>query len=590
MIGDTREKTEKICWKNLSLKTQMILCILGVSIGALVFSTIIYYKTAREYIEKKNEQYICDVTVQLSKTIEEFLSQVDVMTKETAYGNQIQAVLHNQNEASAEELYSYLLGMVRTVDGVDSVSIFDLQGQGYYGYKYGKINLFYDITSEPWFSDLEKTERNFCYMPEQSQNVVLNNETYLNYVRIIRSVKTLKPIGVLVCQINLEKMESLLTGLNTDFAIVDDIGNVLVENSKYDASVYQMLAEEYGEGTDVGYFHRDKQNSYYVTISRMDRNGWKVISATDGEELLNGISSFYRTSLLVMIGVILVIIALSCFFMQSILRSFQSLLDGAAEIEKGNFDYHIMANTNKEVRVLAERFHRMSLRLKELFIDIQKQEEQKRKLELEALSYQITPHFLYNTLSSVKYMAIMQKAVGIEKIVDSLVFMLQKTFRKKSQYITLREEMELVNAYLKIMNIRYMNQLDVSLDIDDDLLPCTCINLMIQPIIENAVFYGSTGQSSKTQIKLSIQKQDEDIYIAVWNNGKPIEKEKLQILLDDTVPVNSIGLRNVQHRIQACFGKEYGITIMSEEGKGTETIIKIPYKMGEINDYSNDCR
>lgn len=584
------KKIYKVYWGNLSLKMQMIICILFVSIGALITSTILYYKFVREYVEEKNERYTYDVTKQLSRTLEEFLSQIDVMTKEIAYGNQIQSVLHGESGASAEEIYSYLVGMVRMVGGVDSATVFDLEGKGYYGYKYGKINLFYNMTEQPWFSELENGERSFCYMPDQEQNLILNDEQYLHYIRVIRSVKSLKPIGVLVCQVNMKKLESLLNDLNMDFGIVDKTGNVLVKNSRYDSSVYQMLAEKYGEGEDIEYFHQDREKSYYVTIMRMERNGWNVISTIDEEEMLSGISVLYKNSLLVMVLIIIAIVGLSCFFLQSILQSFQSLLSGAEEIDKGNFDYHITANTNKEVQILAERFHRMSMHLKESFQSIQEQEKQKRKLEMEALSYQITPHFLYNTLSGVKYMAIIQKASGIETIIDSLVFMLQKTFRKTSEYITLREELELVKAYLKIMNIRYMNQLEVSIDVDEKLLSCICIHLMIQPIIENAVFYSSDEAGSKRKIKLSIHQEGENICIEVWNDGKAMDKEKLRILLDDTVPVKSIGLRNINHRIQLYFGKEYGVALTSEEGQGTKTIVRIPYWTEEKHDYGIDCR
>ena len=213
-------------------------------------------------------------------------------------------------------------------------------------------------------------------------------------------------------------------------------------------------------------------------------------------------------------------------------------------------------------------------------------EKQQKDLEYKILQSQINPHFLHNTLNSIKWMATIQNATGISEMTTALSRLLKSITNRTDQIIPIKEELELLNNYMIIQQYRYGGTITINYNIgSDDLYDCSILRFSLQPLVENSIFHGIEAKGENGTILISIEKIGDDILIKIRDNGVGITKELIKKVLSGNEETSSdffqhIGIYNVHRRIQYAFGEEYGISIESEPLKYTETSIRIPYTKG----------
>jgi len=223
----------------------------------------------------------------------------------------------------------------------------------------------------------------------------------------------------------------------------------------------------------------------------------------------------------------------------------------------------------------------MSSELKQLVSRIQKEEKEKAMAEIRALQSQINPHFLYNTLGSVKWIASMQKADKIVEMTEALISILRYTAKLESSMVTLREEIDNIRNYIIIQNVRYYNRIQLQIQVDDSLLGSRMPKLILQPIVENAIFHGFAELEDEGIITVRAHRYDEGIQIEISDNGAGIDPATAEWLnrelrSAENIQTSGIGLPNVQRRIQLHYGDRYGIGFHSAQGQGTTFVITLP--------------
>ncbi len=214
-------------------------------------------------------------------------------------------------------------------------------------------------------------------------------------------------------------------------------------------------------------------------------------------------------------------------------------------------------------------------------------EKEKSSLELKMLQAQINPHFLYNTLDSIKWIAVIQKNSGIVKAVTALSGLLKNMAKGFHEKVTVEKELEFVNDYVTIEKLKYVELFDVQIQMDDPgLSRAKIVKLTLQPLIENAIFSGIEPSGKSGTILIHIYEQDGLLYLVVRDDGVGIPPERIQSLLEDTEKLkgdrmSSIGMANVDRRIKLTYGEDYGLTIRSEVGAYTEITVKVPLEYAE---------
>jgi two-component system sensor histidine kinase YesM len=252
-------------------------------------------------------------------------------------------------------------------------------------------------------------------------------------------------------------------------------------------------------------------------------------------------------------------------------------------VSRGDFKPDSSIEWANELGDIGRGINKLSLDLEELIENRIADEKEKKDLEYKVLQNQINPHFLYNTLNSIKWMAAVQGADGIADMTTSLSRLLRSISKGTKLLIPLSEELSLVKDYFNIQNYRYGGTIKLDIECEDDkLLDNLIIKFTLQPIVENAIFHGLEPKGNVGNIKISINKSSEtNLEISVWDNGVGISKEKIEMVLsDDNVSPSEffkdIGIANVQKRLQYEFGPDYGIKIESVVNEYTKMIITIP--------------
>ena len=226
-------------------------------------------------------------------------------------------------------------------------------------------------------------------------------------------------------------------------------------------------------------------------------------------------------------------------------------------------------------------------------------EKQKRDYEYQMLQNQINPHFLYNTLASIKWMATVQNAPGIAEMTTALSRLLKDISKGENRFIALSEELSLLMDYYTIMKYRYGGTIRVEIKTDDEqLLGCQIIKFTLQPIVENAIFHGIEPKGSSGTISIHVFKNESsDLQVDITDDGVGMDENMIQSLLSErydkskTTFFKRIGIANVHNRIRLEYGSKYGISIRSKLGSFTTVTILLPYiQTSTFTDKSNDMR
>lgn len=285
---------------------------------------------------------------------------------------------------------------------------------------------------------------------------------------------------------------------------------------------------------------------------------------------------------LVFLSSIVVGASLSLLFTRYLTRPIMRLIQHMDVISSGNFSRNPDIESNDELGIIGRQINEMSSHVSVLMENRIRDEQEKMNLEIKMLQAQINPHFLYNTLDSIKWIATMQHNAGIVKVVSALSSLLKNMAKGFNEKVTVRQELDFLDNYITIEKIRYIELFDVDISIEDPALyDARIIKLTLQPLVENSIFSGIEPSGKPGLIQIHVFSQDQVLYIRIRDNGVGISEENIARLLTDTSRVSKnymsgIGLPNVDRRIKLVYGQEYGIKIDSELGVYTCVTVSLP--------------
>lgn len=273
---------------------------------------------------------------------------------------------------------------------------------------------------------------------------------------------------------------------------------------------------------------------------------------------------------LLMIGVAL---TMTLYTYMSISHPIDHMVQTCQAISDGNMEIRIQDTGNDELAYLSDNIDGMVTEIQLLLEQRQSSEARKRELELRMLQYQINPHFLFNTLNTLRLVAQMNQDRVVSEGIRSLSELLKNTLINDHEFITIQEEIDNLRHYFSIQAIRYAGSFHVNYEIDEELSGYFLPKLILQPLAENSVLHGSFNDGTIMEICISCRKDGDDILLEVRDKGKGFDMNDAS-----TVPkgLGGIGNRNVNDRIHLYFSDDYGLTITSSPGRGTQCIIRIP--------------
>ncbi|MGO4545143.1 sensor histidine kinase [Paenibacillus sp. 2TAB23] len=324
--------------------------------------------------------------------------------------------------------------------------------------------------------------------------------------------------------------------------------------------------------------------SYTVVSRSSDYTGWTTLALIPMDSLLSESANLRKLMVEVSVFVLVVVLICSLQVSSRITINIRRLKSMMMRVKDGNLTFPMKEiKTKDEVGELYYVFISMVDELKRLLEGIRISEKEKREAELTALQAQIRPHFLYNSLNTIKYLAKLNGVPNIEEVSGSLIELMRGVLGNSSEYLSVREELDYVQSYISIVKYKYMQPIPVYEEIEDEsLLECRVPKLMLQPIVENAIMHGIGSLEEGGAVIIRVCGEKHNLRIEVTDNGKGMTQEKMDVLLGEKSKgeapsrFSGMGVRNVHERIVRMSGEPYGVKLYSELGLYTKVVITLP--------------
>ncbi|MBS4210631.1 sensor histidine kinase [Bacillus sp. FJAT-50079] len=419
-------------------------------------------------------------------------------------------------------------------------------------------------------------------------------EPVISIVKRIINPQTLQPFGMLVLDVNYKRLDDVANKVrpgNTGFLyIVNDEGRY----------IYHPNAEKIGRVADGAILPFKQQNASFLTFnestkqfltwSRSDVLKWNFITSIPYSELMQGANSIRKmifiTSLIFMVIAYVMGVGLAASWINPVKRLHRFI----KKVEVGDFSGKVPVESKDEIGMLTHGFNHMVERLSTLMDEVYasrlnevEMNLRQKDTELKMLQAQINPHFLYNSLDTIRGMALEREMDDISIMAESLARLLRYNIKGESSIVTIKQELEIGRMYLQIQKYRFEEKLLYQFDIPTWALEKKIAKFTLQPILENCIVHGLEPQTGQTNITISVQTFDEESFVLLISDTGPgievdqLEKMRLELKRDISKnEVNHIGMMNVHKRIKHLFGEDYGIYIESSLNKGTTVGIKLP--------------
>ncbi len=591
----------------MSIRNRLIVYfILAVLIPTAVISITIYLKSSSIITSKTDQLIEKNLTTAETSIIQKFETADDVAIL-ISFNAQLMEVLAKdkpQNTVMIIDEISTLNGILEgyylsNLSNFTRTTLFPkiymLDRAEYKGYRFSdKVFDISEIQNEKWYQEFSSGL--FLVVGFNKLNTLVNT---IESIKVARKLYAIKPSGVqysALLTIDIETnyfndiLESVKTAPNGTAFIIDANDNVILSTKNFAAAkpvVDQRFRKKYrGGGSYTSWIEKIHGVATLVSVKQINQIGWKIVATAPVNELNGELISFNQLVLLV-IGIACVLACLiAVLFVNDIANPIRKLVQSMSGVKGGNFDINLSYKRNDEFAFLINQYKTMMREIKELIDQLyiselnKKQAEVKaREYELKALQAQINPHFLYNTLDSINWLAIKYQAEDISIMVKSLSNFFRYSLNRGKTEIRLEEEKKQIESYLMIQRIRFQEKLDFRVEFAPEILKCKTIKLILQPIVENAILHGIEKRKGEGLITITGRKVADRIEIVIADNGAGADIEELnRILTDEADPETAFGIRNVNERIKHFFGATYGMTFALNAAGGVTAVITIPFR------------
>jgi len=418
------------------------------------------------------------------------------------------------------------------------------------------------------------------------------NDLVLPLTRVIKDFESLADIGYLLVNLDgakiLDRIGQIRLGDTGGFFVVDERGTIVIDRRM--ERVGQPLANpalrSWASRGDEAEFEYEEGGVRYYNIKQPLNNGWSVVGSVPVHEITDELTSMRRMIWTSAAGFALLAVAIGLILARQVTKPIQRLTSQMKMAEGGDFTVRTEIRSQDEIGHLSRQFNKMIKRIDELVREVRVVQESKREAELRAVMHRINPHFLFNTLSTIKWLIRYNQSTKAYEALSSLVLLLETNMGKKGSFVTLAEELDIVAQYLSILEIRYDTKFRLHLDVDDEAAAFPVPRMLVQPIVENAVFHGLVPAGGGGDIWIGAHAAGDAVEIEIRDNGKgidPGELEKLAGSLDaGSSGMTGIGLAHVREWIRLYYppGSEMRIA-GTGPGGGTVVAMKLSKPAGD---------
>lgn len=572
--------------KNLSIKNKFIVILLiFMVLPTCVLFGWTYKKVSGNWIEKEYVNQSNELG-NILKTTELQLNEYETIAyKIYQSGDRLKTVKTEQEKRiplNYVQMTNYLRGIQGEDAYIESVYFFSEKDEVFLQDSHASKNYVDKYESMNWESGIREKNGAVTWIPTYILSDNKGNE--LRYFSCAVLVKDLdssawKPLGIFVLNIDLSLFSDLFELLGqqgdvTTYLIADDNGSIIWSNhlnaaEQVDDSFFSEIKNSEESCSEQSY----KGEPYVVTKLRSSYNGWNYISMKRKAEVTKS-ANWVLTMIILQLFLIILGTILGGYMMQYyIIHPIQKMVVAMSVPEQELMGKRLTIDQEDEIGKLYQSFNEMNARIENFIEKNREMNKKEKEYQIQALNAQINPHFIYNTLDTLHWMAMDIPAPDICRLITSFSDILRYSISKKESMVTLKDEIACIQNYINIYEERYEMPLG-KFDIDERIYPYKTFKMLLQPIIENCIVHGFAKNMDQAVIEVTGCMEEEDAVIKIRDNGSGISQERIDYVL--STDSDRVGLSNINQRLKLLYGEEYSLKIISAKGEGTTIILRFP--------------
>lgn len=599
----------KMLIKNLKLKEKMILYFAASASGIVILFGLIHYQMSAFRITAEAKQNTAQMIGNACSDINELFLQTyqvcSAMNDDIGMQRLVRKEFASQKEMFSSDLEGSMELMVLPSYNKDIFGVYVLGDNGG-RYKSNSASfLVSDLMDTPWYRIIHATGKPQWFPPHENSYVV--RTPGISFVSIgipFIDKATGRTKGVVLADIESEKLSEIagraVSG-NGDVFLMDERNRIMnlsalqkgQDQWRHGDSVEiarQMVEDNLKEIPEYGASHVLEAKGQLVVYQTLNQADWKIVGVIPKSAVTESVG--YIKILMILLAAVAVAgsMVVAELVAESVTRPVDTLVAAMEQVYIGNLDVSVETGRTDEIGVLYRSFNHMTGEMKRLIETIYREQEALRKQELKALQAQINPHFLYNTLDSIIWSLRMRQVEESIDMLTALTDFFKISLSKGKDIITVEEEVKHVGSYLSIQHQRYREKFDYDINVDPALLGLRTPKLILQPVVENAIYHGLKPKEGTGYLYIHIFEEDGDILMRVEDTGMGMPGERVEQLNRELESISSdqqgtgYGVRNVNDKIKIVFGKECGVKIQSVEGEGTIVTLRIHKDGGRLDE------
>ena len=598
------KKKQKSSLKNRALSQTAVLIIVTMCIMVTVFYMVFH---SRAFNERGN--YEEENLVNMEAYLNSYLEEVDSIAKNVNYNYYLQDYLETVikeeddyvDSGIGKNMRSYEMSSQAFSDtllsraDISSIMIFGkkkmLLNRSMYTYQ--KVAL--DYSKLDWYAKAVAKPQDAIITGPNRHSFFDTDDEVISLSREVQSYENGTFRGVILINLNMNKITEICNSFQEKqenfICIINDKGELVYEQQNgrerfaFDEKENrQELNTALGKTKESCFRLNYRGEKYLVTRTDMKTTGWTLVSMVPYKSVMAETMAISGVMILAVAITLIVTLLLLNRILTGVVKPLKKLEKYMVQVNPDNMDQRMEILTDDEIGHLSMKFNQMMDRIRNLKEQVIEEQEDKRKYELQALQAQINPHFLYNTLDSIIWMAETNDS-NIVAMTEALAKLFRISLNKGNEEISLERELEHVKNYLIIQSMRYADKFTYEISAEPGVERCRTIKLILQPIVENCIYHGIKKKRGTGKITIRAYRRGQNLIIEVSDDGCGMPEEICRKILSDEIESedisgSGIGVKNVNERIQLRFGKKYGLSYSSEEGVGTTVTYVLPYNEG----------
>jgi hypothetical protein len=573
-------------FRDFSIRTKLIIGFLAILLPLVLILSIVFYSYSAKIVLKQSLEQTREIVEQFSISLDNYMGLMRNKMEILADSPTIQEELNthqDKEDIKNDSFYSRNKRIRRIMLQIySSVTMNDVEIYGI-----NETNHYLSL----WSKKYEIPDKDILFENanlSKGRSVLVNNINDADTIQMIKMVKdlqTYKPIGYIRFGLKRNYIEKMAKNINfgSDGSVVIFDENLnKISGIAHDSALSKLLKEK----PSIGNFsYSEGKNEYTAVHIHSDSTGWTTVGVIPLRYINKDLAGIQYLTVIIIVLTIIIGVTVSVIIAQSLILPLENTVNALEKFSRGDFAVRLKENRCDEIGKLNRIFNKAIKEINELMQKVTQSEILNKEMEFKTLQSQMNPHFLYNTLDTINWLAFKEKQTEICNLVAAISSLIRASISNKKSIITIEQELDYVKNYIYIQHIRYKDRFDIIYDIDESLLKQAVPKLIIQPIVENAIIHGIENSKNKNLLYISVKCENECIIIIVKDTGIGMTDEKVSELLkeplntegDEQKAHTNLGLYAVHKRIQLMYGDLYGLTVQSQAGEGTTVTLHIPF-------------